>query len=71
MLKMVKNTIHHSPERTKSAMNNFINTVAISYVPLYEKAVKTAKEGGLVEIKQDNKKEQFAKGLRKYTERIR
>lgn len=56
MLEIVKNTIHDAPERTKSAMNNFINTVAISYVPLHEKAVETAKEVGTIEIKRDNKK---------------
>ncbi|MDR6121246.1 3-methyladenine DNA glycosylase AlkD [Bacillus sp. SLBN-46] len=56
MLDQVENTIHDSPERTKSAMNNFIYTVAISYVPLHEKAVETAKAVGLVEIKRDNKK---------------
>lgn len=56
MLEIVKNTIHAAPERTKSAMNNFINTVAISYVPLHEKAVETAKEVGIVEVKRDNKK---------------
>ncbi|RAS95048.1 DNA alkylation repair protein [Bacillus cereus] len=56
MLEMVKNTIHDSPERTKSAMNNFLNTVAISYVPLHEKAVEIAKEVGIVEVKRDNKK---------------
>lgn len=37
-------------------MNNFLNTVAISYVPLHEKAVEIAKEVGIVEIKRDNKK---------------
>jgi 3-methyladenine DNA glycosylase AlkD len=56
MLDQVENTIHDSPERTKSAMNNFIYTVGISYVPLHEKAVETAKAVGLVEIKRDNKK---------------
>lgn len=56
MLKMVKKTIHDSPERTKSAMNNFLNTVAISYVPQHEKAVEIAKEVGIVEVKRDNKK---------------
>ncbi|MFK4476713.1 3-methyladenine DNA glycosylase AlkD [Bacillus sp. RC206] len=56
MLEIVKNTIHDSPERTKSAMNNFLNTVAISYVPLHEKAVETAKEVGIVEVKRDKKK---------------
>ncbi|WML58737.1 DNA alkylation repair protein [Neobacillus sp. PS2-9] len=56
MLEQVENTIHESPERTKSSMNNFIYTVGVSYVPLHEKAVETAKAVGLVEIKRDNKK---------------
>lgn len=56
MLDIVKNTIHDSPERTKSAMNNFLYTVAISYVPLHEKAVETAKAIGIVEVKRDRKK---------------
>ncbi len=59
MLDMVKNTIHDSPERTKSAMNNFVYTVGISYVPLHEKAVETAKEMGVVEMKRENKKNSF------------
>jgi hypothetical protein len=59
MLDVVKNTIHHSPERTKSAMNNFLYTVGISYLPLHEKAVETAKEVGIVEVKRDNKKTSF------------
>ena len=56
MLDSVKNTIHDSPERTKSAMNNFLYTVGISYLPLQEKAVETAKAVGIVEVKRDNKK---------------
>ncbi|MFY0762214.1 DNA alkylation repair protein [Metabacillus dongyingensis] len=52
----VKNTIHDSPDRTKSAMNNFIYTVGISYLPLHDKAVETAKAVGPVEIKRDKKK---------------
>jgi 3-methyladenine DNA glycosylase AlkD len=56
MLEMVKNTIHDSPERTKASMNNFVYTVGISYIPLHEKAVETAKEIGLVEMKRENKK---------------
>ncbi|WP_394232069.1 DNA alkylation repair protein [Niallia oryzisoli] len=56
MLDQVKNTIHESPERTKSAMNNFMYTVAISYIPLHEKAVETAKAVGPVEMKRDKKK---------------
>ncbi len=59
MLEMVKNTIHDSPERTKSAMNNFLYTVGISYLPLHEKAVETAKEVGTVEVKRDKKKSSF------------
>ncbi|UFU00144.1 DNA alkylation repair protein [Radiobacillus kanasensis] len=59
MLDIVKNTIHDAPERTKSAMNNFLYTVGISYLPLHEKAVETAKEVGIVEIKRDKKKSSF------------
>ncbi|PFH81723.1 DNA alkylation repair protein [Bacillus sp. AFS088145] len=56
LLDQVKDTIHESPERTKSAMNNFIYTVAISYLPQHEKAVETAKAIGPVEMKKDKKK---------------
>ena len=56
MLDLVKNTIHDAPERTKSAMNNFLSTVGVSYLPLHEKAVETAKAVGTVEIKRDKKK---------------
>jgi len=56
MLEMVKNTIHDAPERTKSAMNNFLSTVGISYIPFHEKAVETAKAVGTVEVKRDKKK---------------
>lgn len=59
MLDKVKNTIHDSPERTKSAMINFLYTVGISYLPLHEKAVETAKEVGTVEVKRDKKKSSF------------
>jgi 3-methyladenine DNA glycosylase AlkD len=59
MLDLVKKTIHNSPERTKSAMNTFLYTVGISYLPLHEKAVETAKEVGTVEIKRDNKVSSF------------
>jgi 3-methyladenine DNA glycosylase AlkD len=56
MLDLVEITIHDAPERTKSAMNSFIYTLAISYVPLHEKAVETAKAVGPVEMKRENKK---------------
>jgi 3-methyladenine DNA glycosylase AlkD len=59
MIEIVKNTIHDSPERTKSAMNNFLYTVGISYLPLHEKAVETAKAVGTVEVKRDKKKISF------------
>ncbi|MCI1591147.1 DNA alkylation repair protein [Heyndrickxia oleronia] len=59
MLDIVKNTIQHSPERTKSAMNNFLYTVGVSFLPLHEKAVATAKEVGIVEVKRDKKKSSF------------
>ncbi|KAA0966331.1 DNA alkylation repair protein [Sporosarcina sp. ANT_H38] len=56
MLDIVKNTIHDAPERTKSAMNNFLYTVGVSYLPLHEKAIETATAVGTVEIKRDKKK---------------
>jgi 3-methyladenine DNA glycosylase AlkD len=59
MLEQVKDTIHDAPTRTKSSMNNFLYTVAISYVPLHEKAVEIAKEIGPVEMKKDSKKSTF------------
>jgi 3-methyladenine DNA glycosylase AlkD len=56
MLDQVEITIHDSPDRTKSAMNNFIYTVGVSYLPLHDKAVETANAVGPVEIKRDNQK---------------
>lgn len=59
MLDIVKKTIHDAPERTKSSMNNFLYTVGLSYLALHEKAVETAKEVGIVEVKRDKKKNSF------------
>ncbi|WP_394582155.1 DNA alkylation repair protein [Cytobacillus firmus] len=56
MLDKVKDTIHNSPERTKSAMNNFVYTVGVSYLPLHVKALEIAKAIGPVEMKRDKKK---------------
>jgi 3-methyladenine DNA glycosylase AlkD len=56
MLDIVKNTIHDSPERTKSAMNNFLCTVGISYLLLNEKAMETEAEVGTIEVKREKKK---------------
>ncbi|MDN7247146.1 DNA alkylation repair protein [Planococcus shenhongbingii] len=55
MLDHVERTIQDSPDRTKISMNNFIYTAAISYVPLHEKAIETAKTVGPVEIRKDQK----------------
>ncbi|WP_071458502.1 DNA alkylation repair protein [Bacillus massilinigeriensis] len=59
MLEKVKGAIHDSPERTKSAMNNFVTTVGVSYLPLHEKALETATTIGPVEVKRDKKKSSF------------
>ncbi|AHN23113.1 DNA alkylation repair protein [Lysinibacillus varians] len=59
MLEMVKSAIHNSPERTKSAMNNFLHTVGVSYIPLHDKALATAQQIGPVELKKNNKKSSF------------
>ncbi len=59
MLEQVENTIHDSPNRTKSSMNNFIYTVGISYFSLHDKAVETTKVVGPVEIRRDKKKSSF------------
>ncbi|HYG58526.1 MAG TPA: DNA alkylation repair protein, partial [Symbiobacteriaceae bacterium] len=56
MLQLAENTIHNSPERTKYAMSNFIYTVGVSYLPLHDKAVETAKAVGPVEVKRDKAK---------------
>ncbi|OAB40684.1 DNA alkylation repair protein [Paenibacillus glacialis] len=59
MLEIVENTIHDSPERTKYAMNNFIYTVGVSYLPLHDKAVETAKTVGPVEVNRVKTKSKF------------
>lgn len=50
MLDKVRDTIHDAPERAKYAMNNFVYTTAVSYVPLHDKAVETAAAIGPVEV---------------------
>ncbi|PFG03436.1 DNA alkylation repair protein [Bacillus sp. es.034] len=61
MLRKVKDTIHDAPERTKSAMNNFVGTMGVSYVPLHEEALETAKEIGPVEMVREGKKNSVLK----------
>ncbi|SHK15579.1 3-methyladenine DNA glycosylase AlkD [Anaerocolumna jejuensis DSM 15929] len=50
MLETVEKTIHSSPDRARYAMNNFVTTVGISYVPLHEKAISAAKNIGTVDV---------------------
>lgn len=50
MLDTVEKMIHNSPDRTKYAMNNFVITVGVSYIPLHEKAVSVARNIGTVEM---------------------
>lgn len=71
MLEHVEKTIHESPDRTKSAMNNFMYTAAISYLPLHDKAIETAKAVGQVEMKRDNKSKflNASENIRKEVER--
>lgn len=71
MLEQVEKTIHESPDRTKSAMNNFMYTAAVSYLPLHDKAVETANAVGPVELRRD-KKSKFlnaSENIRKEVER--
>ncbi len=50
MLEAVERTIHLSPDRAKYAMNNFVSTVGVSYIPLHEKAVSVANAIGIVDV---------------------
>lgn len=50
MLETVEKTIHGSTDRAKYAMNNFVSTVGISYIPLHEEAVSAANTIGTVDI---------------------
>jgi len=50
MLNRVCESIHDQPNRTKYAMNNFIKSVGISYMPLHEKAKAIAGKVGKVDV---------------------
>lgn len=56
MLDLVERTIHDAPERAKYAMNHFMYTVAVSYLPLHDQAVETAKAVGPVEVNRNKAK---------------
>lgn len=55
MLDTVKNSIQDAPMRAKYSMANFLYTVAVSYVPLHEKAVETVQAIGPVEVEKNGK----------------
>lgn len=59
MLETVKDTIHTAPERAKYAMNNFLYTVAVSYVSLHDLACETARNVGPVEVNKDKPQSKF------------
>jgi hypothetical protein len=50
MLETVEKTIHSSADRAKYAMNNFVYTVGVSYIPLHEKALSVANTIGTVDV---------------------
>jgi 3-methyladenine DNA glycosylase AlkD len=56
MLETVEKTIHSNPDRAKYAMNNFVSTVGVSYIPLHEKAVSVANTIGTVDVFRANTK---------------
>lgn len=56
LLDVAAMTIHSAPPRAQSSMNSFIYTVAISYIPLHEKAIKIAREVGEIEMERPGKK---------------
>ena len=50
MLQRVVKEIHGQPNWVKYAMNNFVITVGVSYLPLHEEAMKAALEIGAVSV---------------------
>ena len=50
MLDTVKHTIHESPGQVQYAMNSFVITVGVSYLPLHEKALSVANAIGTVKL---------------------
>lgn len=59
MLDYVLENIDQAPPRAKASMNNFVYTVGISYKPLSERAVETAKKIGELEIIRERRKNQL------------
>ncbi|MFD0672195.1 DNA alkylation repair protein [Cohnella sp. GCM10027633] len=63
LLEFAKNTIHDAPKRAKIAMNQFVYTVGISYVPLHERAIEIAKAIGPVEVVGKDRKPKLLNAL--------
>lgn len=55
MLQTVEQSIHTAPPRAQASMNNFLYTVAISYVPLHEEALQIAQQIGPVFMQREGK----------------
>jgi hypothetical protein len=63
MLTEAKLNIHLAPERAKYAMNQFIYTVGISYLPLHQEAIEIAAAVGAVTIQQNNSNSKLVNAL--------
>ncbi len=59
MLETVEHTIRDAPERAQYAMNNFVYTVAVSYLPLHDQACETARRIDPVEVNTDKTRSKF------------
>lgn len=56
MMKKVKEAINDAPINTKKAMNSFIYTVGISYIPLNKEALLLSEEIGTIEFRNHKNK---------------
>lgn len=56
MMDDVKSAIHDAPINTKKAMNSFIYTVGISYIPMNQEALDIAEEIGKIEFRNHKNK---------------
>ncbi|MFH5837050.1 DNA alkylation repair protein [Proteiniclasticum sp. C24MP] len=56
MMRQVQETIHEAPVNAKKAMGEFLYTIALSYLPLHEEAMKIAEELGEIDLIKEEKK---------------
>lgn len=54
LLKEVETTLHQRQNNVRYAMNGFVIAVGISYLPLHQEAIETAKKIGQVEVDMGN-----------------